>query len=258
MAYHKLTYPTRSTLYTYAETEYYLQNLQILLGFVMELELVHSDKKKNDLNDAPRNGEEWSVYSFKVRNKVDRGFQPVRRTERQRGKMEEAQAYRMAQGAYLDSRLHFLQMSETAQSQLRWWFASRHRIAMHHYLLRNYYLENRPTPLEDMLQMKFASTRKVLEDLRIATEMGSIEQDLAAKDKRKRVIYVTRGLVADTDNFFGRISATQEGMFEHWRKGLEKIPTEDGHRYTLEDYRRDFEAYREKVHQYVPDGFRDY
>ena len=129
------------------------------------------------------------------------------------------------------------------------------RISMHHFIMKNYYLHDRPTTVEELLNEKYGGLRVVMADLRAAKEMGSIEIDKMAEDQRRATIYVTRGLIADTDNFFSSSEVEKEGMFVKWRDELDKISeTENnGVRMTLQQYLEDYLAYNQQVKKILPD-----
>ena len=204
----------------------------------------------------PTGGAKWRVYSLAERLRLTNGkFVTVERTARQRGKIEEAQAYRRYQGVYLKTRLHFFNTANNAQSQLRWWFANNRRTRIHHYILHNYYLEDRPTTEEELLEQNFGSRRQVALDLKTAQEMGSIEIDQDAADKRKKVIYVTRGLVADTDNLFGATDKKHIGMFNILYEGFRTAVREG---YGLQEYAKDHAKYRELIESHLPDSFQPF
>lgn len=204
---------------------------------------------------APANGAGWQIYPLAD---VFDTWQVVSRTKRQRGKIEEAQRFRRMQGAYLEARLHFINITKSAESQLKWWFSNMRRISMHHFIMKNYYLHDRPTTAEELLNEKYGGLRVVMADLRVAKEMGSIEIDKVAEDQRKATIYPSRGLIADTDNFFGSSEVEKEGMFVKWRDELDKISeTENnGVRMTLQQYLEDYLAYNQQVQKVLPDTVR--
>ncbi len=217
-------------------------------------------------NNPPRNGEKFAVYAFADRQTLDGGaFQTVARDKRQRGKIAEAQRFRRAQGAYLAARLHYFNISQVATSQLKWWFANTRRIRIHHHLMVNYYLEDRPTPVAELIANEYCSIRHLHSDLQHAVEMGSIEIDHTKEDKRQRVIYPTRGFIADTDNLFGRRADEQhglDGMFVFWSKQLDTYMMDEGEpgstHYSLAQYHADFEAYNELVTPHLPDTDRQF
>ncbi|BAQ85464.1 putative transcriptional regulator [uncultured Mediterranean phage uvMED] len=204
----------------------------------------------------PRNGAKWETYSLVERLRVTNGkFTTVTRTKRQRGKIEEAQRYRKYQGVYLKTRLHFFNTANHSQSQLRWWFANSRRTRIHHFIMHNYYLEDRPTTEEELLEQNFGSRRQVALDLKTAQEMGAIEIDQDAADKRKKVIYVTRGLVADTDNLFGSDDEQRPGMYTVLCEGL---ATHVSPEYRLADYAEDRLKYKQMIEATLPDSFRPF
>jgi hypothetical protein len=179
-------------------------------------------------NKAPRNGKKWEVFSLtpfleKSKNSEERSnFEPVSRSVRQNGKIEEAQTFRKWQGAYLKARLHFWKISQHESSYLKWWFNDLHRVLIHHFLMVNYYLEDRPTMRSELVAAKLCSEQKLKDTLRHAVDMGSLEVDQVEYDKRERVYYPTRGLVADTDMLFGRKTdhPETEGIYRHWNRSL--------------------------------------
>tara|TARA_R100001163_G_scaffold23242_1_gene19558 strand:+ start:424 stop:1137 length:714 start_codon:yes stop_codon:yes gene_type:complete len=210
--------------------------------------------------DQPEHGDKFSVYAFEDRLKHENGFMTVPRHERQRGKIQEAQRFRKAQGAYLSARLHFFDIATGSQSQLKWWFASTHRIRIHHHLMINYYLEDRPTPVEELIAKNYCSVRNLYSDIKNATDLGSIEVDFSKKDRRQRILYPTRGIIADTDNLFGRSANDKhglDGMFVFWSQQLDTFLNNemvDGQQpYSLAQYHKDFEAYNALVGPYLPD-----
>jgi|8_EtaG_2_1085327.scaffolds.fasta_scaffold64039_2 hypothetical protein len=223
--------------------------------------VVRIQKKPMFANMPPVDGQAFSVYAFQNRPKTDDGgFVTVPRHKRQRGKIQEAQSFRRAQGAYLKSRMHFFHVAASSESQLKWWFANTHRIRIHHHLMVNYYLEDRPTPVEELIKEKYCSIRHLHSDLKHASDLGSIEIDHIEKDKRQRVIYPTRGFVADTDSLFGReaqLDNELDGMFVFWSKQLKKYVDEKKY-YSLTEYHQDFAAYRSLVADYLPDTDRQF
>ena len=221
--------------------------------------------QKNAFRDGPRNGDHYQVYSFNEKEMLlDDDFKTVPRNKRQRGKLAEAQRFRKAQGAYLRARMHFFDISQRSTSQLAWWFANTQRIRIHHHILGNYYLEDRPTPVVELIEKEYCSVRALHSNLNTAVEMGSIEIDSSIEDKRQRVIYPTRGFIADTDNLFGRESQTDhgtDGMFVFWAKQIDEQvgPIWDREsRYSLKEYHQDFERYNQMVAPYLPDTNRQF
>ena len=233
-----------------------------------KLKLVTEDDPQSgqpEKPNAPQNGEHWKIYPFEQRRALrDGDFETVPRNKRQRGKIAEAQRFRKAQGSYLSARAHFFDISQESSSQLKWWFAATHRVRIHHHLMINYYLEDRPTPVEELIAKSYCSIRALHNDLKHAVDLGSIEIDQIDKDKRQRVVYPTRGFIADTDNLFGRRKQSEhetDGMFVFWTKQIDEQlgPIWDNStRYSLEQYHKDFEAYNQLVAQYVPDTDRQF
>lgn len=218
-----------------------------------------------EVPNAPQNGEHFTIYPFEQRRALlDGVFETVPRNKRQRGKIAEAQRFRKAQGAYLSARLHFFDISQESSSQLKWWFASTHRVRIHHHLMVNYYLEDRPTPVEELIAKSYCSVRNLHNDLKHAVDLGSIEIDHTDKDKRQRVIYPTRGFIADTDNLFGREKQSEhenDGMFVFWAKQIDKQVgpfCDDDARYNLEQYHADFETYNDLITPHLPDTDRQF
>lgn len=205
--------------------------------------------------EAPCNGSGWETYRLAD---VLPSWMVVPRTKRQRGKIKEAQKFRRVQGAYLEARLHFTKLTTSAESQLKWWFSNMRRISIHHFIMKNYYLHDRPTTVEQLIKEEFGGLRVVMADLKAAREMGSIEIDKMAEDQRKATIYPTRGLIADTDNFFGSVEAGKEGMFVKWAEELDRVSaTENGGvRIRLADYHREYAAYTKQVDAILPDTIR--
>ncbi len=208
---------------------------------------------------APKNGERYEVYDFDDVLKTG-GWVTVARNKRQRGKINEAQRFRRAQGAYLAARLHFRELTRQAQSNLQWWFSSTLRAELHCRIMMRYYLYDEPTHVSDLLESIPRSTRNIMAEIKTATELGSIEVDALASDKRKRVIYPTRGLIADTDNLFGRSTGEQNGHFTYWGELIDQIirPVEANDRYRLSDYKRDFDSYNDLVATVLPDTDREF
>ena len=207
----------------------------------------------------PKNGEAFKIYS--VQTKINNGeFIGVPRNKRQRGKIAEAQKFRRAQGAYLEARLHFRELVRGSQSPLRWWFSSTLREELHCRIMRQYYLYDAPTYVSDLLDKIPASTRNIMAEIKTATDLGSIELDALKSDKRKRVIYPTRGLVADTDNLFGRSTGETDGFFIFWGGLIDTHigDNEDNERYRISDYRRDFDAYNDLITAIIPDTDREF
>ena len=123
-----------------------------------------------------------------------------------------------------------------------------------------YYLYDEPTHVSELLEAIPASTRNIMAEIKTATQLGSIEVDALASDKRKRVIYPTRGLIADTDNLFGRSTGEQDGYFTYWGELIDQIigPGEANDRYRLSDYKRDFDAYNDLITTVLPDTDREF
>ena len=208
---------------------------------------------------SPKNGEQFETYS--VEAKIKNGeFIGVPRNKRQRGKIAEAQRFRRAQGAYLAARLHFRELVRDAESPLRWWFSSTLRAELHTRIMKEYYLFDAPTYVSDLLDKIPASTRNIMTEIKTATDLGSIELDALKSDKRKRVIYPTRGLVADTDNLFGRSTGETDGFFIFWGGLIDTHigDNEDNERYRISDYRRDFDAYNDLITAIIPDTDREF
>ena len=150
---------------------------------------INNSDPQGDQHKKPRNGEPYSIYPFAERHAFIRGeVKTVPRNKRQRGKIAEAQRFRKAQGAYLSARAHFFDISQESASQLKWWFAATHRVRIHHHLMINYYLEDRPTPVEELTAKNYCSVRNLHNDLKHAVDLGSIEIDQTDKDKTQRVI----------------------------------------------------------------------
>jgi len=204
--------------------------------------------------DPPVGGDTFKTYSLKDNlmrahfaegwqaffGRSDRARQLIsnpRRKQRQNGKIAEAQAFRKYQGVFLDVRLHAYEMARDS-SGLTWWFQNSHRIWLHHTIMRNYYLEDRPTTEQEIMQGAKTSRKTMRGILQTAVEIGSLDPDVLEEDRRQKVYYPTRGLVSDTDHFFHADDDDQRGVLTHLRKKLsETFLGED--RYRLSDYEDD-------------------
>ena len=80
-------------------------------------------QQRQNTSKSPANGEPWTKY--KLKNVLENGkWHVVPRNQRQHGKIQEAQNFRRAQGAYIKARLHFFDVARQAQGNLRWWFST--------------------------------------------------------------------------------------------------------------------------------------
>lgn len=207
--------------------------------------------------DPPVGGDQFKTYSLKdnlMRTHFAEGWQAFfgrsdrarqlianpRRKQRQNGKIAEAQKFRKYQGVFLDVRLHAYTMARNS-SGLTWWFQNSHRIWLHHTIMRNYYLEDRPTTEQEIMQGAPTSPKTMRGILRTAVEIGSLDPDVLEEDRRQKVYYPTRGLVSDTDHFFHADDDDQKGVLTHMRKKLSEQFGFDGYR--LSDYEADVENF---------------
>lgn len=225
--------------------------------------LAHTVTKK--IIKAPRNGEKWQIFSLAPYTKAgqERGrsgdWKGVSRSVRQNGKIEEAQHFRRAQGFYLKARLHFWKIAQKETQYLKWWFNDLHRVLIHHFLMVNYYIEDRPTTRSELVNAKICSEQKLKDTLRHAVDMGSLEVDQMESDRRERVYYPTRGLVADTDMLFGRKTGDceTEGIYRHWNRSLRNDPLRSSECHKtpqmLDNYLKEYDAYFEMVSKFIPD-----
>ena len=211
--------------------------------------------------DAPKGGGRYKMYSLKdipTRARFAEGWQVFfghsdrarqlianpRRSQRQNGKVEEAQHFRKYQGVFLDVRLHAIDMARQSTG-LTWWFHNSHRIWLHHTIMRNYYLEDRPTTEQEIMQGGLTSPKTMRGILRTAVEIGSLDPDVLEEDKRQKCYYPTRGMVADTDHFFHADDDDAKGVLTRMRKKLNEQFGQDAYR--LSDYEQDVENFYELV-----------
>ena len=214
--------------------------------------------------DPPVGGGQFKTYSLKDNlmkahfaenwqaffGRSDRARQLIanpRRSQRQNGKIAEAQAFRKYQGVFLDVRLHAIRMAREKHG-LNWWFQSHHRIWLHHTIMRNYYLEDRPTTEQEIMAGATTSNKTMRGILQTAVEIGSLDPDVLENDKRQRCYYPTRGMVSDTDYFFHANDDDATGVLTHLREKLNE--TFSGlDRYRLSDYEHDVETFYELMGQ---------
>ena len=207
--------------------------------------------------DPPVGGDIFKTYSLKDNlmrahfaegwqaffGRSDRARQLIanpRRSQRQNGKIAEAQNFRKYQGVFLATRLHAIEMARQSTG-LTWWFQSHHRIWLHHTIMRNYYLEDRPTTEQEIMQGATTSPKTMRGILRTAVEIGSLDPDVLEEDKRQKCYYPTRGMVSDTDYFFHADDDDATGVLTHMRKNLNEQFGLD--KYRLSDYERDVENF---------------
>ena len=214
--------------------------------------------------NAPVGGDTFKTYSLKDNlmkahfaenwqaffGRSDRTRQLIanpRRSQRQNGKIAEAQEFRKYQGVFLDVRLHAINMARESTG-LTWWFQNMQRVWLHHTIMRNYYLEDRPTNEQEIMQGATTSNKTMRGILQTAVEIGSLDQDVLENDKRQRCYYPTRGLVSDTDHFFHADDDDQRGVLTHLRDKLSE--TFSGvDRYRLSDYEHDVETFYKQIGQ---------
>ena len=213
--------------------------------------------------DPPVGGQEFQTYSLKDNlmkahfaenwqaffGRSDRARQLIanpRRSQRQNGKIMEAQKFRKYQGVFLDVRLHAIRMAKEKHG-LNWWFQSHHRIWLHHTIMRNYYLEDRPTTEREIIQGATTSAKTMRGILQTAVEIGSLDPDVLENDKRQKVYYPTRGMVSDTDYFFHADEDHATGVLTQMRKTLNEQFGFD--QYRLSDYETDVETFYELMAQ---------
>jgi len=170
-----------------------------------------------------------------------------RRAQRQRGKILEAQNFRRFQGAFLKGRLHAITMAQDPATGLRWWFSNSDRITLHHLIMSNYYLYDLPTPEDEIVTVVRSTSRTVRELLRTAVQIGSLDPEPMAEDKRRKCYYPTRALVSDTDNFFGCVEEGREGVFALLNKMIIELFGEE--RYSLANYAEDFAEFHKLIAQ---------
>ena len=211
---------------------------------------------------APRNGAPWKIFSLKKYAEMAKKIGPqnswkgVPRHTRQNGKIEEAQYFRRAQGYYLKARLHFFKISQNETGYLRWWFSDLDRVLIHHILMVNYYLHDRPTNKSELIAFEICSPQKLTDTLKNAVDMGSLEMDQLKGDRRAHCFYPSRGLVADTDMLFGRKGTIEnEGIYRHWNRQLKADVDLPCHAtpQMLDEYLEKYDAYFEMVGEYIPD-----
>ena len=214
--------------------------------------------------DPPVGGGEFKTYSLKdnlMRTHFAEGWQAFfgrsdrarqlisnpRRKQRQNGKIAEAQQFRKYQGVFLDVRLHAINMAR-GSTGLTWWFQNMQRIWLHHLIMRNYYLEDRPTTEREIIQAAAASPKTMRGILQTAVEIGSLDPDVLEEDKRQKCYYPTRGLVSDTDHFFHADDDHAKGVLTHMRQKLsETFSGKDTYR--LSDYEADVENFYDLMAQ---------
>lgn len=213
--------------------------------------------------DPPVGGDQFKTYSLKDNlmkahfaenwqaffGRPDRARQLIanpRRSQRQNGKIAEAQKFRKYQGVFLDVRLHAIAMARKKHG-LNWWFQSHHRIWLHHTIMRNYYLEDRPTTEREIIQGATTSAKTMRGILQTAVEIGSLDPDVLENDKRQKVYYPTRGMVSDTDYFFHADEDHATGVLTQMRKTLNEQFGFD--QYRLSDYETDVETFYELMAQ---------
>lgn len=213
--------------------------------------------------DAPVGGDTFKTYSLKdalMRARFAEGWQAFfgrpdrarqlisnpRRKQRQNGKIAEAQQFRKYQGVFLDVRLHAIKMACEGHG-LTWWFQSYLRIWLHHLIMRNYYLEDRPTTEQEIIQGAAASPKTMRTILQTAVEIGSLDPDVLENDKRQKCYYPTRGLVSDTDHFFHADDDHARGVLTYMREKLNEQFGLDA--YWLPDYKADVENFYKLVAQ---------
>ena len=168
-----------------------------------------------------------------------------RRMQRQNGKILEAQEFRKMQGCFLEVRLHAIKMAQTKVFGLRWWFQNHDRIWLHHFIMANYYLRDRPTTEAEILSGARASDKTIRGILKTACEMGSLDVDKVEGDRRAKCYYPTRGMVSDTDNFFNSQDPENRGVFTELKRLL--TSAFGTKRYSLDRYERDVAEFRSLV-----------
>ena len=222
------------------------------------LKVVDKDFLPTDSPDVlvpPTGGRKFSIYSLRERvlhrpdflpnwqsfwgtgKKGERLANNPRRSERQAGKILEAQAFRKMQGVYLEARLQLFKAAKQREFGLRWWFGDHKRICLHHLIMRNYYIEDRPTSEEEILLEQWGSDKSMRLILKMGVEIGSLECDPLEEDGRKNVYYPTRGMVSDTDRLFKSEEKNVLGTFVYFRQAV--LHVFGGQLYTLNDYFRD-------------------
>jgi hypothetical protein len=170
-----------------------------------------------------------------------------RRSQRQNGKILEAQEFRKMQGAFLKARLHAITMAQDPAMGLRWWFSNSDRITLHHLVMSNYYLHDTPTPEDEIKATLRCTSRTVRDLLRTAVQIGSLDPQPMAEDGRRKCYYPTRGLVSDTDNFFGSTEVGREGVFAYLNQMIIDLYGEE--RYSLKNYQADFAEFHRLIAQ---------
>lgn len=170
-----------------------------------------------------------------------------RRSQRQNGKIKEADKFRKFQGAFLKGRLHAITMAQDPAMGLKWWFSNSDRITLHHLIMSNYYLHDTPTPEDEIKSVVRSTSRTVRELLRTAVQIGSLDPQPMAEDARRKCYYPTRGLVSDTDNFFGNTEEGREGVFAYLNQMIMDLYGEE--RYSLAVYAEDFAEFHRLIAQ---------
>ena len=191
-------------------------------------------------------GPNWDAFF----GREDRSKQLVnnpRRAQRQNGKIKEADKFRKMQGAFLKTRLHAITMAQDPAMGLKWWFSNSDRITLHHLIMSNYYLHDTPTPEDEIKATLRCTSRTVRELLRTAVQIGSLDPQPMAEDARRKCYYPTRGLVSDTDNFFGSTEEGREGVFSYLRSVFKNLYGDQG--YYLANYAEDFAEFHRLIAQ---------
>lgn len=208
--------------------------------------------------NAPVGGGTFATYSLKeeLRNeefaenwqaffgRSDRNKQLVanpRRAQRPNGKILEADRFRKMQGVFLKTRLHAIAVAEQAGSGLKWWFANSDRITLHHLIMCNYYLSDAPTEEDEIKDTLRCTSRTVRTILRTAVEIGSLDSSSLGEDGRRKCYYPTRGMVSDTDHFFGSSEEGAEGIFTRLHRLLTE--TFGKKRMNLDEYVEEYEEF---------------
>ena len=188
--------------------------------------------------------ENWHAFF----GRPDRSEQLIanpRRMQRQNGKILEAQEFRKLQGCFLEVRLHAIKMAQTRAFGLRWWFQNHDRIWLHHLIMANYYLRDRPTTEREILSLARSSDKTMRGILKTACQMGSLDVDKIEGDRRAKCYYPTRGMVSDTDNFFNSQDPENSGVFTELKRLL--TSAFGPKRYSLDEYESDVTEFRSLV-----------
>ena len=212
----------------------YLKDMQKQDLFPHEKVHVHEQLEIKEFPcKTPRGGEGYTWYSIEQakedKNQVAH-FKRTQRSDIQRGKMIESRVYRAFIGGIIKSRQRHKEINDKISSELRWWNSKEYAKDVCYVIMSNFYLEDRPTTVEELREHDFTSSPNLNILLRNAEAMGSIKIEKMKEDKRQKCVYPTAGLVVDTDQSFFWLT---ELLFEEWHEIL-------GYQPSLEDFRKEF------------------